>query len=281
MIQWQISYLTKRRAIIALLLVCSIVIGACSQPANNSAEFIEATAVIPPERVGLADSADTLIKILDEAAKESNFSPNIAFIQGNDETLVADVTAGRLAAALVYSLPPETPLWFNPIALDGLTIIGHQDNPLNELPLESLPKIFQGQLTNWAEVGGANLPISVFIREAGSGVQETFRSKIQITGPILATALVAPGQGPMITSIQQEKGAIGLSMMASSEGVKSFSISGIQAIPEKTSTQEYPLTVPLYFVSQSEPEGELRAFLSWLQSSDGQSFLGEKYGRVR
>ena len=281
MIQRQISCLTKGRAIIALLLICSVVIGACSQLPDNSAEFIEATAVIPPERVGLADSADALIKILDGAAKESDFSPNITFIQGNDETLVADVVEGRLAAALVYSLPPETPLWFNPVALDGLTIIGHQDNPLNELPLESLAEIFQGQITNWAEVGGGDLPISIFIREAGSGVQETFRSKVQSSGPILATAIVAPGQEPMITSIQQEKGAIGLSMMASSEGVKSFSISGIQAIPEQTTTQKYPLTVPLYFVSQSEPQGELRRFLSWLQSSDGQSFIGEKYGRVR
>ena len=281
MIQWQISCLNKGWALIALLFICSVVLGACSQPADNSVEFIEATAVMPPERVGLADSAEPLIRILDEAAKESNFSPNITFIQGNDETLVADVKDGRLAAALVYSLPPEPPLWFNPVVLDGLTIIGHQDNPLMELQLESLVEIFQGQITNWAEVGGEDLPMSVFIREAGSGVQETFRYKVQGADPILATAIVAPGQVPMITSIQQERGAIGLSMMASSEGVKSFSISGIQAIPEKTSTQEYPLTAPLYFVSQSEPQGELRAFLSWLQSSDGQSFLGEKYGRVR
>ncbi len=274
-------YLTERRAIFALLLLCSAVIVACTQPSDKATELIEATGVIPPERVGLADSAAALMKVLDGAEEESNFRPNINFIQGNDETLVADVSDGRLAAALVYSLPVDTPLWFNPVALDGLTIIGHQDNPLSELQLESVRAIFQGQITNWAEVGGIDLLISVFIREAGSGVQETFLSKVLEEDTVLATAIVAPGQAPMLSSVQQEKGAIGLSMMASSDGVKSFNISGIQAIPEKTSTQEYPLTTPLYFVSQSEPQGELRAFLSWLQSAEGQSFLGEKYGRVR
>lgn len=274
-------YLTERRAIFALLLLCSAVIVACTQPADNATELIEATGVIPPERVGLADSADVLMKVLDGAEEESNFKPNINFIQGNDEILVADVSEGRLAAALVYSLPVDTPLWFNPVALDGLTIIGHQDNPLSELQIESVRAIFQGEITNWAEVGGIDLLISVFIREAGSGVQETFLSKVLEEDTVLATAIVAPGQAPMLSSVQLEKGAIGLSMMASSDGVKSFDISGIQAIPEKTSTQEYPLTTPLYFVSQSEPQGELRAFLSWLQSAEGQSFLGEKYGRVR
>jgi hypothetical protein len=274
-------YLTERRAIFALLLLCSAAIVACTQPADNATELIEATDVIPPERVGLADSADALMKVLDGAEEESDFRPNINFIQGNDEILVADVSEGRLAAALVYSLPVDTPLWFNPVALDGLTIIGHQDNPLSELPFESVRAIFQGEITNWAEVGGIDLLISVFIREAGSGVQETFLSKVLEEDTVLATAIVAPGQAPMLSSVQLEKGAIGLSMMASSDGVKSFNISGIQAIPEKTSTQEYLLTTPLYFVSRSEPQGELRAFLSWLQSAEGQSFLGEKYGRVR
>jgi DNA-binding transcriptional LysR family regulator len=281
MIRRHVYYLIKAKAIFAFLSIIMVLIVACSQPTATSAPSIEITELVPPERVGLADSASALLEILDKAASESNFQPNITFIPGNDETLVSDVSDGRLAAALVYSVPPDTTLWFDPVALDGLTIIGHQDNPLSQLPFESVARIFRGQISNWSEVGGAELPISVFIREEGSGVQETFLNKVGGEDSILATAIIAPGQEPMISSVQLEPGAIGLSMMSSSPGVKSFNISGIPAIPERTSTQEYPLTAPLYFVSQLEPEGELRAFLSWLQSTAGQTFIGEKYGRVR
>lgn len=281
MIRRQFAYFPRKLLLKAALIIFSAIVVSCSEAPATPATRQEITPLTPPERVGLSDSAVALIDILDAAANESNYEPNVFFIQGNDETLIADVIEGRLAAALVYSIPTEATLWFNPVALDGLTVIGNQNNPLDELSLDIVRSIFQGEIGNWSQVGGDDLPISVYVREAGSGVQETFKTKVPGDGTILSSAIVAPGHEPMISSVQHEEGAIGLSMMSSSEVVKSFDISGIPANQEETSKQHYPLSTPLYFVSNLEPQGELRAFLSWLQSTEGQSFLGEKYGRIR
>lgn len=269
------------KALSAFFLASLATIASCARQPEDIATSVPPTEIIPPLRIGLADSAETLVEILDNAASLEAFQPNIYLIPGNDETLVDDVSESRFTAALVYSLPIETTLWFNPVALDGLTIIGHLDNPISDLELDDVRAIFRGEISNWAEVGGNETPIKVFIRETGSGVQQAFVNIILEEESIMATAFVAPGHQPMLSSIQEERGAIGLSTMSASEGVKTFSISGIRASPENTSTQEYLLTIPLYFVSQSEPQGELRAFLSWLQSAEGQTIMGEKYGRVR
>ena len=64
-------------------------------------------------------------------------------------------------------------------------------------------------------------------------------------------------------------------------GVKAVSIDGIAPSPQSSSSQDYPLTVPLYFVSPTEPQGEMRAFLAWLQSEEGQAIVSESVGTVR
>jgi ABC-type phosphate transport system substrate-binding protein len=70
---------------------------------------------------------------------------------------------------------------------------------------------------------------------------------------------------------------------ASQSTVKMLPIDGRSATPGTTTEQTYPLTTPLYFLAatESEPSGELRAFLAWLQSDAGQAVVGDVYGRVR
>jgi phosphate transport system substrate-binding protein len=86
----------------------------------------------------------------------------------------------------------------------------------------------------------------------------------------------------VIEAIADNPAAIGYSMMGAVDiRVKTLAIDGIMASLTTTADQSYPLTSPLYFVSAAEPTGDLRAFLAWLQSDEGQTVIGEKYGRVR
>jgi ABC-type phosphate transport system substrate-binding protein len=100
---------------------------------------------------------------------------------------------------------------------------------------------------------------------------------------ISINALIQPDDGALLDAVAAEPQAIGYSMMASATAtdLNLLSIEGIAPTTSETASQTYPLTVPLYFVALAEPEGELRAFLAWLQSGNGQMVLGEKYGRVR
>jgi hypothetical protein len=85
----------------------------------------------------------------------------------------------------------------------------------------------------------------------------------------------------MLAAVTDTPGAVGYGMMGSIEGVGAIAIEGSQASLESTGDDSYLLSIPLYFVSADEPAGDLLIFLSNLQSEEGQSILGEKYGRLR
>ncbi len=70
-------------------------------------------------------------------------------------------------------------------------------------------------------------------------------------------------------------------MMGSTEGVATIAIDGNQASPVGTADNSYPLSTPIYFVALEEPSGDLQVFLTNLLSEQGQSIIGEKFGRLR
>jgi phosphate transport system substrate-binding protein len=93
-----------------------------------------------------------------------------------------------------------------------------------------------------------------------------------------------------LDAVAADSAAVGFSMMGTAASrqtreptvnVKLLTIDGIAPTPVTTADQTYPLTSPLYFLSPTEPQGNLRVFLAWLQSDAGQGVIGDGYGRVR
>ncbi|GAB4159269.1 MAG: hypothetical protein Fur0021_29980 [Candidatus Promineifilaceae bacterium] len=205
-------------------------------------------------------------------------------ITGNDEVLLADLDAKLLDAILVHAIPENRHDWFNPIAVDGLVFLIHPDNGISNLTLNQIQDIFSGRTLTWAGVGGSDQPIQLLTREAGAGARALFQARIMAEQRVSITALVQPDDAAMRQAVVATPGSIGYSMMGQSSnqvGARLLAVAGISPTPATTANQTYPLSVPLYFVSLAEPQGELRAFLAWLQSEAGQTLLSEKYGRVR
>jgi len=229
----------------------------------------------------LSNSATTLEEIASEHYDPPGAFRKIQFIIGNDDTLLNDLERGILDAAILYSVPPNTESWFNPVALDALLFFVHPTNDIDALSMAELQAIFSDNIKNWTGVGGSDLPIELISREPGSGARAILEERVLIGRPLAAAALITPNPTAVQTAIAAAPGALGFDMMGALDGPGTLSINGNSANPASTASQEYPLTAPLYFVSSEEPAGELRAFLSWLQSPDGQSVLGDIYGRVR
>jgi phosphate transport system substrate-binding protein len=211
----------------------------------------------------------------------------IGLIIGNSEALWADLAAAQLDAILVHHIPAGAPGWFNPVALDGLVLVTHPGNAVAGLELEQARSIFAGQVTNWAALGGLDGAIVLVGREAGAGARSLFLSRVMAERRVAITAEVQPGNAALLASVLAQPGAIGYSMMGAARSQPAASrprmlaLGGLAPTPATTADQSYPLTVPLYFVSPAEPQGELRALLAWLQSDEGQEIIGENYGRVR
>lgn len=232
--------------------------------------------------IGLSSSAAPLGDLV--AGPYTTAAPQAAltFAEGNEATLFADLDAGALDALLVHVLPPGSDYWYNPVALDGLAIVVHPDNPIRALTSAQVQGLFSGTIDNWAGVGGPELPIVPVGRERGSGARTLLTERIMAEQRPAIGALVQPANEALLDAVGAEPGAVGYTMIgALDERVAAVTIDGVEPTPNNAGSQNYPLSTPLYFASLEEPQGELRAFLAWLQSPEGQTILSDKYGRVR
>lgn len=244
------------------------------------------SALLPPPDITPSPAPEILrVGVADTAVSFLTLTANPEFIlqavPANTSTLFADLAAGNLDALLVHHIPEEERVWFNPVAVDGLVIVVHPDNPVTTLSRGEVQAIFNGRLTNWADVGGPDLPITLVIRERGSGARTIFTQRLMAEQRVSINAVVVAGDTAVQEQVAANPGAIGYTMMGAVQGTKALALDGIAALPNITMAQAYPLSIPLYFVSTAEPAGELRAWLSWLQSAAGQEIIGGKYGRVR
>lgn len=275
--------MARKQLILGCLCLCLLVFGsACEAEIPTPPPVITPTNSPIALRIGLTDSAAEIAALAAGPFEADYPQTAVQFITANNRTLLADLAAGQLDAVLVHTLPATTENWFNPVALDGLVIIVHPDNPVTGLSTAEIQAIFSGQITNWSSLGGPDMPIEVISREQGAGSRSLFSERIMLEQRLSITAQIVTDNNQMIETVADNPTAIGYSMMGTvGPTVRAAAIEGIRATPTTTADQSYPLTTPLYFVSAAEPTGSLRLFLSWLQSEDGQTVIGEKYGRVR
>ena len=263
------------------LVFMPIVTVACQPDPPPALPVVTATEAQPPLLIGLSDGAVRIGDLAGEGYQMANGRAIPQFITGNDQILLADLKDGFLDAALVYHVPDDESYWFNPVALDGLILIVNPDNSITDLSLTEVQAIFGGLISDWSMITGAEQPIQLISREQGAGSRLALENRIMAGQPIPGSTLIAPSDEAMWSAVSDDQGALGYGMMGNAVDVKTLSINNVQATPKNTAEQLYPLTLPLYFVSIEEPLGELRAFLAWLQSADGQAIIGENYGRVR
>lgn len=231
--------------------------------------------------IGMSESAAPLVDLVSAPYEALDGRPAPLFVTGNDETLLADLEQGVFEAVIVHHLPADSPMWFSPVALDGVVFLTNPDLGLGNLSKSQVQAIFGGSIVNWRTVGGPDLPVKLYSREPGSGAMAILQEQIMANVPYSSLAQVAPDDEFMRQAVATNPGAIGFSMMGSAGGGNVILFEDHAATTDTVGGQLYPLTTPIYFVARNEPEGELREFLAWLQSPDGQIVLGEKYGKVR
>ena len=261
----------QTQAFVGILLMVTF-LAACSSEQEPSRAAPTLTPYPPFLYLGLSEAASPLAGLVSGPYEAESGRPAPRFIVGNDETLLTDLEQGGFDAVIVHDLPPGNPHWFSPVALDGLVFFTHPDVGIGNLSASQIQAIYGGSIVNWISVGGPDLPIKLYGREAGSGASELLQSRIMENVPLSSLTQIVPGDEYIRQAVASEPGADG-------PGVVQFE--GFGAEIETVAEQSYPLTTPIYFVSKDEPKGALREFLAWLQSPDGQIVLGENYGQVR
>jgi phosphate transport system substrate-binding protein len=166
------------------------------------------------------------------------------------------------------------------VAFDALSVYVNNDNPVNKLSIPQLEKIFTGKITNWKQVGGPDLAISLYGRENSSGSYEFFKDHVLNGKDFAAATKTMPGTAAIIHGVAHDKGGVGYGGIAYGKGVKHLKISktnNSDAIEPKEATvydRTYPLLRYLYnYVSAAKDTGAVAAYIAWCISDAGQAVV--------
>lgn len=162
------------------------------------------------------------------------------------------------------------------VALDALAVIVHPSNPVSNLTLSDLKKIYTGEITNWKEFKGSDTEIVVVSRDSASGTFECFNHLVLKEATLTPRALYQASNKGVLTVVATTKGAIGYVGLAYLEPrVKAVAVEGITPSIESARSGRYPLRRELYFYTRGEPKGLAKAFIDFVLSKDGQRLIQE------
>ncbi|MGL4343906.1 MAG: phosphate ABC transporter substrate-binding protein [Cellulosilyticaceae bacterium] len=162
------------------------------------------------------------------------------------------------------------------IAYDGIVTITNPNNPIKNLTTEQVKGIFDGTITNWSEVGGADEQIIVVTREDGSGTRSAFEEILDLK--IAPTAIVADGNGAVKASVASKEGAIGyVSLGYVDDTVKADALDGVVPTVESVKAGDYKISRPLLIVNSKEITDNAQQFIDFILGAEGQEILAEKY----
>ena len=277
------------RSVSLALLGLILLVAACRGERDPVAPPATATPLPITLNVGVSSSAAAFAELVGEPYAERTERAVMNFVVANNATLFQDLAAGKLDAILVHHIPTGSDDWFNPVAMDGLAIVVHPDNAVRALTRAEIQGIYNGRISNWANLGGADSPIALVSREPGAGTRTILKQRVMVEQRTSINAVLRTGNDALLEAVASDPRAVGYTMVgaiASRQDVLAVAVDGVAPTPNEAGSQVYPLSTPLYFVAPEEPAGpeaagsELRAFLAWLQSPAGQDAIDEKYGRV-
>ena len=163
------------------------------------------------------------------------------------------------------------------LAYDGIAIIVHPDNPVSDLSVEQLAKLYTGEITNWKDVGGNDAEAVLIGREAASGTRDGFESitgtkdKCQYRQELTST-------GDVITAVSQNPDAIGYASLASiKDSVKALNVDGVTPSEATVKDGSYKVQRPFVLVTMEGKElsPAAQAFFDYAVSSDAASIIAK------
>ncbi|HEX7507350.1 MAG TPA: phosphate ABC transporter substrate-binding protein [Polyangia bacterium] len=166
-----------------------------------------------------------------------------------------------------------------PVARDGLSVYVNAANSIKDLNMEQLRLIFTGKVTNWKEVGGKDAKIILYSRENSSGTYVFFKEHVLKNADYAQRAQSMPGTAAVVNAVSKEKNGIGYGGAAYAKGIRVLKIKkdaeSPAVEPDLANVQNgsYPLSRPLFFYLRNKASGDIKAFIDWVLSAEGQEIV--------
>lgn len=158
---------------------------------------------------------------------------------------------------------PEDAGFLAQIASEGLSVVLHPDNPASSLTLEQIQALFSGQVTDWSQLGGEDVPVKVWVPLAADEARQAFDSQVLAEAPVVPDARLAPDPAAMLEAVGKDPGAVGYLPDA-------WLSDQLQSIP-------LDIRLPVLVAARETPEGPAGELVACLQGPVGKLALLEFY----
>ena len=219
-------------------------------------------------------SMEKVINSLGESFMAANKDVKFTYNPTGSGSGIQAVTEGRcdigLSSRALKDDEKASGLVETVLAYDGIAIVVSPENPVSDLDVDTIAKIYTGEITNWKDVGGDDAEIVLIGREAGSGTRDGFES---ITGTKDACAYrqELTSTGDVINTVSQNPNAIGYaSLSAVGESVKALTVGGVKATEATVKDGSYVVQRPFVLVTKegTELSSAAQAFFDYVISPE-------------
>ena len=248
-----------------------------------------------------SDTMVNLVQILAEAYMEKHPQNPLAVLGGGSGTGIAALINGTCDIAN-HTRPMKDkeikmakdngviPHRFI-IAVDGLSVIVNEKNPISEMTMDQMGAIYRGEITNWKEVGGPDGFISLYGRQSNSGTYDFFQELVLGKQNYSQDMMQMNGNAQILEGVTRDKlgiGYIGVGYTLDSDGKVRKGIKILKVAKESGATAyspldkaaiysgDYPVARPLFQSSAGTPQGSVLDFIKFEISEEGQKIVGRE-----
>jgi len=160
------------------------------------------------------------------------------------------------------------------VAWDGLAVIVHPDNPVNDLTIDVVRNVFSGNIRSWKSLDGRDKTITVVTREEGSGTRGAFQEMVMKKERISKGAIVQDSNGTVREIVAGDPDSIGyISLGLVTDKVKAVSLEGIAPSYDNITGKKYKLIRPFLFVTNGPPQPAALDFINFVLSRKAQEMV--------
>ena len=257
----------------AVVMALSLFAG-CGQKANDNGTTTGGTVATDG-----STSMEKVIGALGESFMEANKGTTFTYNPTGSGSGIQAVSEGRcdigLSSRALKDDEKASGLKETTLALDGIAIIVNPQNPVKDLSLEQIAKIYTGEITNWKDVGGEDAEIVRIGREAGSGTRDGFES-ITDTKDACQYRQELTSTGDVITTVSRNPNAIGYASLAAiKDSVKALTVNGVAPTEATVKDGTYLVQRPFVLVTKEGAalSETAQKFFDFATSADAASII--------